>query len=499
MGRPIAGADFRWAMTRALVASVATVAGMVLIARWLPPAEAGHYQLAEMLILTGATVVNAGHADTGLRFAAAESATDGARIGRHLLARAGGLGLLVLLAACLVGGAGWRQVPASWWPWIGVAAAAAGLGLVEFGLLQGFGNYRALALAQLVVQPAKVLAGVGVLWTGGDLVGLFAVLVLAHLAGLLAMGLALRPHLRAPSAQLDARLKDRLHRYGWQMAVLILLTVVVWERSELFFLAHYHGPVAVAFYASTFTLAAFAMRLLPGVVGGLLTPRAAGMGGQDRAALAILYADGTRYLFAVAWPIVLYGSCFAVPLLTALYGETYAPAALALPPLLLGAGAGAVAAAEASVKFGIERPDLLLRVAYAAAGVNLLLDWCLIPTFGWLGAAWANATAQVLAVSVGAMITVRLLETRFPWASLLRAAAAGLVLVPAWWLSARQWPGVTGMAVGLSLLLVAYLPLLQLCGFWTPIDRQRWLTLWRLPARQRQATTRLGRDHAYRD
>jgi O-antigen/teichoic acid export membrane protein len=500
MGRAIAGTDVRWALTRALVASTATVGSMILIARGLPPAEAGQYQLAEMLILTGATCVNAGHADTGLRFAAAESPALGARIGRHLLGRAAGLGLLVLLAALLAGWLDWGAVPAAWWPWMGLAAVAAGLGLVQFGLLQGFGSYRSLALAQMVVQPARILAGLAVLWAGGGLVGLLAVLVLAHLAGTLALGLALRPHLRQPAPAIEPALKGRLHRYGWQMAILILLTVVVWDRSELFFLAHYSGPVAVAFYASTFTLASFAMRLLPGVVGGLLTPRAAGLTGADRGTLAALYLDGTRYLFAVAWPIALFGSCYASSLLTVLYGQDYAAAAPALPPLLFGAGAGAVAAAEASVKFGIERPDLLLRVAYGAAVVNLLLDWWLIPAYGWLGAAWANAAAQLLAVGIGAAITVRLLETRFPWSSLLRAAASGILLVPVWWWSAQRWPGLAGMAIGAAVLLVFYLPLLVCSGFLTPIDRERWRHLWRRPAfRHVQATTRHGRRHAYRD
>jgi O-antigen/teichoic acid export membrane protein len=484
-------------MTRALVASATAVAAMILIARGLPPAEAGQYQLAEMLILTGATCVNAGHADTGLRFAAAESPALGARIGRHLLLRAGILGLLVQCLAWGLEALGWGQIPALWWPWLGLGAVAAGLGLVEFGLLQGFGAYRQLALSQLLVLPAKVLAGLAVLWTGGGLVGLLVVLILAHLANMLVMGAALHGHLREPAPVLEPALKERLHRYGWQMAVLILLTVVVWDRSELFFLSHYSGPVAVAFYASTFTLASFAMRLLPGVVGGLLTPRAAGLLATDRGALATLYQDGTRYLFAVAWPIALFGSCYATSLLTTLYGPAYAPAALAMPPLLLGAGAGAVAAAEASVKFGIERPDLLLRVAYGAALANLFLDWWLIPPYGWLGAAWANAVAQLLAVGIGAVITVRLLETRFPWGSLLRAGVSGLVLVPAWWWSAQQWPGLPGMAIGVVLLAGLYPLLLLLTGFVTGIDRERWRGLWHRPARQ--TTTRHGRRHAYRD
>jgi O-antigen/teichoic acid export membrane protein len=487
-------------MTRAMVASAASVAAMILVARGLPPAEAGLYQLAEMLILTGATAVNAGHADTGLRFAAAESSALGARIGRHLLWRSALLGLVTVLGAIAVGALGPSQIPTAWWPWIGVAAVASGLGLVQFGLLQGFGSYRSLALAQLVVQPARVLAGLLALWAGYGLVGLLTVLVLAHLVGSLAMGVALWPHLQAPAPALPKDLKQRLHRYGWQMAILILLTVVVWDRSELFFLAHYSGPVAVAFYASTFTLASFAMRLLPGVVGGLLTPRAAGLSGHDRPALAALYRDGTRYLFAVAWPIALFGTCYATSLLTVLYGEAYAPAALALPPLLFGAGAGAVAAAEASVKFGIERPDLLLRVAYGAAAANLLLDWWLIPPFGWLGAAWANAAAQLIAVSIGAAITIRLLETTFPWRSLLRAAASGLALAPLWWAVAHHWPGLAGMVVGFAGLVGFYPRLLRASGFLTPMDQARWQALWQWPiVSGLQRTTRHGRRHAYRD
>lgn len=500
MSSAIAVSDVHWAMTRALVASVTTVAAMVLIARGLSPADAGHYQMAEMLVLTGATAVNAGHADTGLRFAASETPERGARIGHHLLRRATLFGLLVVIVACAARFGPWTAVMPAWLPWLGLAAAAAGLSLVEFGLLQGFGAYRSLARVHLIVLPTRVLAGLGVLWAGGGMTGLLTVLVGAHVVGLFALSWVLRPHLRNPVKALEPDTIVRLHRYGWQMAVLIGLTVIVWDRSELFFLAHYCGPVAVAFYATTFTLASFAMRLVPGVVGGLLTPRVAGLGANEPVKLAELYRDGTRYLFAVIWPIALFGSCFAASLLVILYGPAYAPAALALPPLLLGAGAGAVAAAEASVKFGLERPDLLLRVAYFAAAINLALDWWLIPRYGWLGAAWANASAQLLAVSIGAAITCRLLKTRFPGRSLLKAALAGGLLLPVWWALAHQLPGLLGMALGVAALVGLYPPLLLATGFLTETDRRRWRELWRRSAgKNAQPKAPHGRHHAHRD
>ena len=500
MGRAIAATDVHWAMTRALVASVATVAGMILIARGLTPHDAGHYQFAEMLVLTGANVVNLGNADTGLRFVAAEPPDCGARIGRYLLSSAGWLAGIVLVLACLASLGAWQAVVPAWLPWLGLAAGAAGLGLVEFGLLQGFGAYRSLAKVHLTVLPARVFAGLAVLWLGGGLTGLLAVLVGSQVVGLLAMGVALRPHLRAPAATLTPEFRRRLRRYGWQMAVLIGLAVIVWDRSELFFLSYYSGPVAVAYYASTFTLASFAMRLLPGVVGGLLTPKAASMSQSERPKLAGIYQDATRYLFAVVWPIALYGSCFATALLTTLYGPAYAPAATALPPLLLGAGAGAVASAEASVKFGLERPDLLLRGAYVAAVVNIILDWCLIPKYGWLGAAWANALAQLLAVVIGVFITCRLLDTRFPTPSVLRAVFAGGLLIPVWWICSGRWPGLPGMGVGLAALIGLYPPLLLLTGFLTETDRRRWRTLWQRAGRgNAHPNSDHGRHHAYRD
>lgn len=479
MAKGIQASDVRWATARGVIASVATVGGAVLVARGLSPGEAGSYQFAEMLVLTGGTLINAGKADTGLRFAAAVAPAMGARLARDLLRLTWLSACLVLGGTALAVGFGWEPLPTGWLPWLGLAALGTGLNLVFFGLLQGWGAYKRLAIAQALILPGRLLAGLAVLLAGGGLVGLLAVLVASQVLGAGVMYLAARPHLHDPVVRLDDELRGRLRRYRWQMALIIALTVIVWERSEFFFLAYYHNPEAIAFYGAAFMLAAFAMRLLPGIVGGLLTPRAARLADGAHGEIAELYRDGTRYLFAVAWPIALIGSCFAATILATLFGPAYAQAAPALPPLLFGAGAGAVAAAEASVKFGIERPDLLLKVGFGAAVANLTLDWLLIPRYGWVGAAWANSLAQMAAVGVGAVITCRMFGIGFPWGAIARAAIAGLALVPLWLGIAALGTGVWGLLLGTAALLCLYPLLLLASGFVTKADQDRWQALWR--------------------
>jgi O-antigen/teichoic acid export membrane protein len=225
----------------------------------------------------------------------------------------------------------------------------------------------------------------------------------------------------------------------------------------VFFLGVFRSPAEVAWYALAFGVAVTVMRLLPRSLSFVLPPLASGLyGADDRAGLRTLFDAGSRYLLILAAPLIAGGALLAEPLLTAAYGEAYVPAARAFPLLLLAAGFGAVGSVTASIQTGIERQDLVLKVALAATVVNVGLDLALIPRFGIVGAAAANAVAQVGAVIAGIALTARVLDTPFPVRDCVRilSAAGGVGLLG--FGVAHAVGGTGGLASGIAAAAVTY-------------------------------------------
>lgn len=467
-----------------VVAFAAGAASSVLLARLLGPAGFGTYALVLMAggILGMLVTLGLPHAATKY-VSEFEGRGERQTAGRLLAALA-----RVELALALAGGTAAFLAA----PWLerafgapGFAGAfriaAAGLPLAALaGLLlaglQGFQDYRRTALISLAGTLFLFCSTVGLLLAGAGVAGAVGALAATGALTAALAWWALRRHgVRLPrEGSLSRGARVKLRRYVPAVSAVLLLDAVVWQRSEVFFLGLFRTPSEVAWYALAFGVAATVMRLLPRSLSFVLPPVASGLyGADDRAGLRALFGDGSRYLLVLAAPLIAGGALLAEPLLTTVYGEPYAPAARALPLVLLAAGFGAVGSVTAAIQTGVERQDLVLKVAVVATVANVALDLALIPRWGVVGAALANGAAQIGAVVAGIALTARLLETRFPLADCARiVAAAGAVAVAAYGI-AHALGGGSGLAVGIVAAAAAYPIALVLLGALRPDDLER--------------------------
>jgi O-antigen/teichoic acid export membrane protein len=139
-----------------------------------------------------------------------------------------------------------------------------------------------------------------------------------------------------------------------------------------------------------------------------------------------LFKTATRWLFTFGFPLCLIEIEFSGDLLH-VFGNGFSSGATALAILALGQlvniGTGTVAGLIAMV--GRARMSLLTSVLFLS--LSLLLDFLLIPPWGVLGAAIANATS-LAAVNVLRVIQVRQVLGIFPYdRRFLRPLGAGLI------------------------------------------------------------------------
>jgi O-antigen/teichoic acid export membrane protein len=466
---------------RFLVVLLAGLGTSVLVARALGPEEFGTYRLVMGLVwgLEVAAVLAFPNAVT--KFTAELSGVDEPGRDGHVLtffARQATLMYLVVTVPVflLADRIGEFFHDAAIAPLL-ILGALAVLPGVYAGLLAGAmrGRQRFRELAALGLwQSILCVLGTGlVVFLGYGLPGLFVLFLALNLVNLALVLRATRGQWAQGRGLEDPSLAGRMWWYGAIMGLIALLGAVIWERSEIFFLGRWATTAEIGFYSLAYTLALHLRRLLTTSFGEVLFPvfaRWQGEGDEPRIAAGLVQA--TRYLTMVACPLVVGGALFAAPAIRLLFGAAYLPTAPVLAILMISAGAVAVAQPAAAILVNKERYKFLTGSFAALAAVNILLDLLLIPAWAALGAAIANTTTQLAAVVAQLLVVGRLVGTRFPLGTLVRAlVAAGLAALPAWGLSSSG--DAIAVALALVVFVVGYPIALRLLGALDSSDAER--------------------------
>jgi O-antigen/teichoic acid export membrane protein len=421
------------AVTAVVTAFTYFITGVV-VARVLGPHTTGIYSLVNTTVVVATTLSATGFGFSVFKFVGQYDADDTREVvsGITRFAARGGafvtLALAVALAVLAVPLANLFNQPEA----VGFFLLAAvvlipqALGRILSSILQGL--QRQAVLLPIATAQGLVLFGgsVVVLATGGGITELLLVQLASGLCSLAIYAVALWGELRtARHRHLERPVRRRLISYAGSLTALSLVDLVVWQRSEVFFLAAFHPSSAVAFYAIAFAMADAVQRTLPAAFSGAVFPnlsRAFAVG--DRSFMTRGYQDLIRFGFLFTLPIAVIGSILAVPIIETVYGDAYREAAVALAILLFSAGGQRVAYSFSSALTAGDKERLLLGITVVWSVLNLGLAVALIPPFGVVGASIANAATQLIAVAAGPPIISRVFGLSFPGRAVLRIVAA---------------------------------------------------------------------------
>jgi O-antigen/teichoic acid export membrane protein len=265
-------------------------------------------------------------------------------------------------------------------------------------LLGGLQQYSYLLRVRLVTSPLWLVGCALALWVGAGITGVLVVSLVIEVINSLASGWRAQREVGIRwSGRLPEELLGRIVRYNWALAVLVLLNVIIWERSELLFLGRFSGTVQVSYYAIPFALTGRVGSLVPGAIVGVLLPSLTyAYGGGDHTRLNAAFGEALRYLAILTLPMCFLGIPLAPVIIGVLYGPGFSPAVVVLQILLLSIVFGVLGQATQSALLGAEAQGRLLKTGLLAAALSIGLDLALIPRWGAIGAAVANTTVQAV-------------------------------------------------------------------------------------------------------
>ena len=443
-----------WKMLSNALPQVYALVISVAAARYLGPDGMGRQSFIAFVELSVIELLTSGFAMSLQRYVG--ESVGAARSGQaRWLARAI---FRIQLAAAVIGGGVLVALgllgsePGAAWIFAGLATFSGVLASVPGAILTGLQRWRDATVAGLVTGGFGTVATVVVLALGGRISAMFAVEAAVLLLVLVWTGVLARRSLSAVSTELVPALdlRRRSLRFAAYASASGLLYLIVWRRSEFFFLNHYSPDSEIAFYSIAFALVTAVVRL-PSAMGQVLAPAVATLlGAGEHERIRRGFSRALRLLLIVTMPIAAATAALGPQAIRLIWGDDYAPTR---DPLLIMVGASLitpVTVLASSLLAGLEYVRLPLAATAAAGVVDLGLAAALVPHHGAVGAAIANAAAQVTAgVPLILYAARRAGPIRWGWNGLVRCAAVSAAGGAGAWGVVTVVGGIAGEVLGL--------------------------------------------------
>jgi O-antigen/teichoic acid export membrane protein len=427
-GRALVGGT--WTIAGQVTPFVYTIVVSVVAGRILGPSGLGRQSFIAFAVLVTSTVCVGGLSGSLIRGSAeaigrgsAGSIPGLARWGWRVGTVAALFAAGTLVAIALAGG-----TPRAAWLFGAVTAATGILNRVPNAVLLGTQHWRDAALVLLIGTGAGAALSITAVALGGGITGIQAATAAASTAILIGSWLKMRPvaaRLREADASASGDLRRSAARYAVASSIAVVLTFMVAQRSELFFLDRQSSDAQIAFYSVAFSATTILVSLLIGMT-NVFSPtfaRFLGAGQIDR--IRSGYSRALRLLILLAMPIAAAGLVLGPPLINLAYGSRYSDAGNVLRILVAAVPLAALGAISGALLIGYGKMRFPIVVSAAAAAADLVAAALLVRRLDAIGAAIANDLAVLIAVFLQLAYCVRLLGgVELAWRYFLRMAIA---------------------------------------------------------------------------
>jgi O-antigen/teichoic acid export membrane protein len=276
-----------------------------------------------------------------------------------------------------------------------------------------------------VAAIVYICAVAGSLLLGLDLVGIAASVLLYRTAELAVKIVPVLKSMTAvPRVPLPAEMRRRMFTFSGLSTGLMLLQIVVWDRSDIILLKLLQPDIRqLAYFSVCFSVADRLMRMPQSFANALSATQMAEYG-RDKINLFKITSQAFTYVLMGALPILIGVACIAAPFVRVVYGSQYLPAIPVFVVVVLLSIPKAVLTPAQTLLYSVEDLGFILKWGCVAGLVDVALDFALIPRHGATGAAFANGIAQTFAAAaIWSRVLIRY-PIRIDTSVLLRLAAA---------------------------------------------------------------------------
>lgn len=246
----------------------------------------------------------------------------------------------------------------------------------------------------------------------------------------------------------------QLIRYSFPLLITAtLLNLMSWIDTIM--LGYFKSADVVGIYNAVYPLVGF-LSLVVASMGFVYVPVISRLWGQnDTAPIGSIYAVMTKWCFLLTFP--LFALIFVYPeyFITKLYGAQYVSGATALRILALGFIANSYFGFNYHTLLASGDSDFLMKCSVASAGINVVINFMLIPEYGMIGAAIGTAVSFA---SIEVLMTLRAWrkQNMHPFTSTYRRLTFIVVFIVGSMLAAKNAHLLTGAPWEYAAFIIGY-------------------------------------------
>ncbi|MBI2658415.1 flippase [Candidatus Woesearchaeota archaeon] len=240
----------------------------------------------------------------------------------------------------------------------------------------------------------------------------------------------------------DKKLAKSLASYGMHLTFLSSAGMII-AYSDRIMLTFFRSLEEVGIYSAVFPTAML-LWYIPDALSKVLLPLSSelwnkGLKKEIEEGLRLLY----RYSMIIMLPASFLILAFSKFILELFYGADYSSGSAALQVLAVGMIFYSVHKLNNNVFLGMGKPQINTKVTIIGAIANIILNFLLIPPFGFLGASIATMSAFFLMMGVGFYFLKKAEVTDIPYFPLLKTFFASMIFLAAiYYLNLRLIMGI---------------------------------------------------------
>ena len=410
--------------------AVAGLLTSILLARYLGVEEYGKYSYLLWIVGIFAIFANFGLPNTVIKYVSefnARSSELAQKFYRRIIGFEIGVSVICSLTIILWG---IMKSEVSFFYLAAFLLIPQSIGRILSSVAHGLQKFEITAKIKLMVTPLQV----GVLWlllsSGRGVPEIVILLIVSEAIQCLFIRSAIDKlfHGDSITAKHEKVVWSKVFSFSSSIFFLTLLDAVVWQKSEVFFLKHFSSMEAVGIYSLGYGLTYMAMQV-PITITNVIFPvfsEAYGVDAQD--VLRRGYYYSIKYLSLMLLPSVTLMVIVIPQIVLILYGKEYVPAIAVMRILLVVSAVATIHRPISSTLYSTENQQYIIKITVFLACCNIALDFILIPTYGVIGAAFANGAVQVGSVVLGLIFIHNKFSYDYPVGALLKISAGSLIV-----------------------------------------------------------------------
>ncbi len=413
----------------------------VVMARTLGPNDLGIYHQVAWFSGTVSVIISLGFITSITKFTAQyKAAGQTARIGaaiRFIFIVEGGMALVSTLGLLLFAShiADYYFNPKQVWLFsLSFIAITPGIQTAIFSAtLEGAQIFKYQTVHAFTVTPLAIITKVYLLINHYGLISLFwcnlafAVINLSFFYWAVKRE-GLLQNWRNPK-EIESDVRKEIWKYNRSLIGIHFLDLIVWSRSENYFLGRFCAAPQIAYYNLAQNLVAKLTGLIPTLMWKLLLPLTAAQHGRsEHEKLHRTFTQSLRISGLAAFPTIV--TCFisAYELIIIFFGHEYSEVKNCFQVLCIGALFTSLTQAGSAAIYASNRQKFILYYGSVLAVLNLGLNFYIIPKYGAMGASISYSLTTTLGVLGGFIFTTQQMHLKLPWRAWLKCALASVIM-----------------------------------------------------------------------